>query len=107
MSFTATLADGEGGIAIRQSEASWLSFGVTAGRTIVRKNGELLYEGPPGRRFTLRADDQKYELWLDGSKVLDVDGRFLSAQSVRGFLGVWIGVYTDTGGRFERVTYES
>ena len=28
MSFTATLADGDGGIAIRQSEASWLSFGV-------------------------------------------------------------------------------
>ena len=107
MSFAATLADGDGGIAIRQSEASWLSFGVTAGRTIVLKNGKQLYDGAPGRRFTLRADDHNYELWLDGSKVLDVNGRFLSAQSVRGFLGVWIGVYTDTGGRFESVTYET
>jgi len=79
---------------------------VTAGRTIVLKNGEQLYEGAPDRRFTLRADHHNYELRLDGSKVLDVDGRFLSAQSVRGFLGVWIGVCTDAGGRFESVTHE-
>ena len=107
MSFSATLVHGDGGIAIRQSEASWLSFGVSTGSTVVTKNGERLYEGPAGRRFELRADDQRYELWLDGTRVLEFDGRFLSAQSVRGFVGVWVGVYTDTGARFEGIRYEA
>ena len=107
MTFAATLVDGDGGIAIRQSESSWLSFGIAGGAAVVTRNGERLYEGPAGKRFEMRASDQDYELWLDGTRVLEFDGRFLSAQSVRGFLGVWIGVYTDTGGRFEAVTYEA
>lgn len=107
MAFAATLVDGDGGIALRQSEASWLSFGISQGSTVVTRNGEQLYRGPVGSRFEVRADDQDYGLWLDGVKLIDVDGRFLSAQSVRGFIGVWIGVYTDTGARFEGVRYEA
>ena len=105
LTFEAALVEGDGGIAVRQSDAAWLSFGVADGRAVVRRNGKVIHERAAGRRFELRADDQRYELWLDGEHVLEFDGRFLSAQSVAGFVGVWIGVYTDSGARFEGVGY--
>jgi xylan 1,4-beta-xylosidase len=103
--FTATLVEGDGGIALRQSENAWISVGLHGGSTVVRRNGETLLEAPAGRRFELRADDQRYEFWVDGERLHGFDGHFLSAQSVRGFVGVWIGVYSDSGARFESVAY--
>jgi alpha-N-arabinofuranosidase len=105
MRFAATLVEGDGGVALRQSEAAWLSFGLHDGRTEVRRNGEVVHTAPAGKHLEVTADDHDYRLLVDGEVVLEVDGRFLSAQSVEGFLGVWVGVYTDDGARFEQVAY--
>ena len=105
LSFAATLVQGDGGIALRQSDAAWLSFGIADGRAVVTRNGEVIHTRAAGNRFELRVDDQRYELRLDDQHVLEFDGRFLSPQSVTGFVGVWVGVFTDSGARFDEVAY--
>lgn len=105
-SFSATLVEGDGGIALRQSENAWISVGRHGDAVVVRQNGETVLEVPAGSRFEARAGaDWRYELWVDGERIHDFDGRFLSPQSVQGFVGVWMGVYSDSGARFERVAY--
>ena len=97
------------GLMVRQSDVDHLRLTTGAAGVVATRTAHgvttTLATAPVADLLEIRGHDGLVELWADGALLATVDGAFLGSAEAGGFLGVWLALVADAGGRFGGVFY--